>query len=233
MKGKKILAGIAVASLVMCGGIGMAACCDDSTLVATADDFVEAIANAEDGEVIKLTADIDLDEQLNIEKKITIDLNGKSITNTQDIWDDTEVGGKKWSLMSVVDGGELTISGNGTMTAKENDCYIADVRGGKLIVENGTFVGNVSAIYVYDGELEIKGGKFDIQQLSSYSDYRYTINCYDEAYNSGEAKVTITGGQFVEGFNPNNNLAEGPNTDFVPEGYETELVGTYYTVTKA
>ena len=186
------------------------------------------------GEFIVM-ADIDTDAQFVVPagKTVVLDMNGKTISNTKDIW-----AGNSWSLISV-QGGELTIKGDGKFLAKEDDEYAADVRkGGKLVIENGTFVGNISAVYVYDGgTLEVKGGTFDIKQLTSGSgeaQYRYMLNCRDEYYVNGTAKIIVTGGKFHM-FNPANNAAEGAGTNFLADGYMTTVStdeggSTWYTV---
>ena len=153
-----------------------------------------------------------------MEKKI-LNLNGTVLRNTEDIWD--KDGGRTWSLISVRDGGYLTIKGNGSVIAKENDCYAVDVRdGGHLIIEDGFFNGNITAVYVHDGVLEVKGGEFDVQQLSPNGDKRFMLNCLDANYKNGTAKIIVSGGKFHD-FDPGNNLAEGPETNFLAPGYKT------------
>lgn len=175
-----------------------------------------AMAAANGGE-ITLEEDVVLSEPLVIAegKTVKIDLNGKTISNTNDIWSESE---GKWSLISV-QGGTLIIE-NGEIVAKENDCYPIDVQdGGTVIIESGTYVGNCHAVYVYDGKAEIKGGTFSIQQLSTNPDpYGYVINCYDANYKNGTASVSVTGGTFI-GFDPANCKAEGEGTNFVASGY--------------
>ena len=186
-----------------------------------------------DADEIKLTSDIIIDDTLVITRKVTLNLNGKTISNTEDIWVDTETE-DKWSLISVGTNGNLTITGDGKLKAKENDCYAVDVvDGGKLTIENGEFIGNISAVYVFEGEAEIKGGKYSIQQLSSNGDERFTLNLYDAHRTNGTAKIKVSGGEFNK-FNPANNLAEGENTNFVVEGYTSELIPdtTIYQVLK-
>ena len=46
----------------------------------------------------------------------------------------------------------------------------------------------------------------------------YLLNCKDDAYQAGTAKMEVTGGTFY-GFDPANNTAEGANTNFVKVGY--------------
>ena len=146
--------------------------------VNTQEALIEAIADEKVDE-IKLTSDIIIEDTIVFTRKVTLNLNGKTISNTEDIWVDTETE-DKWSLISVGANGDLTITGNGKLKAKENDCYAVDVvGGGKVTINDGEFVGNISAIYVFEGEAIIKGGKYSIQQLSSQGDERFTLNLYD------------------------------------------------------
>ena len=170
------------------------------------------------GGEVKLLKDVDISETVIVAKAVKLDLNGKTISNTNDLW---EKRAADWSLLSVRAGGDLTITGNGTLKAKENDCYAVDVQDeAKLTIENGTFVGNVHAVYVYQGELTVKGGAYSIQQ--KYPDTvkadEFVLNCYDKHRTEGTAKITVTGGTF-EKFNPANCKAEGAGTNFVAAGY--------------
>ena len=169
------------------------------------------------GEAI-LAADLDLGETVSVAagKEVTLDLNGKTISNTTDIWN---TAANDWSLLSVR-GGSLTIKGAGTLQAKENDCFAVDVMdGGKVVIEDGIYVGNVHAVYVFEGSVEIKGGKYSIQQPSELpSPYGYVLNCYDANRKNGTAKITVSGGEF-EKFNPADCAAEGAHTNFLADGY--------------
>ena len=165
-----------------------------------------------------LAADLVLDESMAVMpgKEVTLDLNGKTISNTADLWN---TAANDWSLLSVR-GGSLTIKGAGTLQAKENDCFAVDVMdGGKVVIEDGTYVGNVHAVYVYEGTAEIKGGKYSIQQLSELpSPYGYVLNCYDANRKNGTAKILVSGGEFVK-FDPADCAAEGAHTNFLADGY--------------
>ena len=175
---------------------------------------------AQNGGSFTLSDDIILEKPVEVAKgkELVLDLNGKTISNSAKI-----CSGNNWSAISV-QGGTLIVK-NGTIKAKENDCYVFDVRnGGKLIIESGVYIGNISAIYCYEGEVIVKGGEFSIQQKSdSYGDYRFLCNCQDKNYQNGTAKISISGGTFV-GFNPANNLAEGKDTNFLAQD------GKYMTV---
>lgn len=155
-----------------------------------------AIAAAQDGQTVTLLADVEQNTQLTINKSITLDLNGKTIKNTVDIWGDTAN-----AILSITNGAKVTITGNGTIDAKENDCYTINVAKGDLTIENGTFYGNVSVVQVEEGTLSVKGGTFDLHQKWEGSS-KYLFNCIDSEFTSGNAKVAISGGTFV-GFDPN------------------------------
>ena len=158
--------------------------------------LADAVAAAQDGQTVKLLADVEQNTQLTIDKSITLDLNGKTIRNTADIW-----GKNANAILSITNGAKVTITGNGTIDAKENDCYTINVVKGDLTIENGTFYGNVSVVQLQEGSLSVKGGTFDLHQKWEGSS-KYLFNCIDEAYVDGSAKVAISGGTFV-GFDPN------------------------------
>lgn len=211
------------------------------TVATTAEEVQNAIKNvAADGKLyLKLTEGVTVDEVLAVTGgDVTIDATDKTVANTADLWNGDS---GAWSLVSARETANVTVMG-GNFKAKENDCYAADVydKTAKLVIKGGNFIGNVTAVYVYEGELVIEGGFFDIQQLNSNNvqdGYGVLINCYDANFKNGTAKVTITGGTFVN-FNPADNKAEGAGTNFVPEGYkvvsETKTNGdVWYTVVKA
>lgn len=197
--------------------------------VSTAAELESAIENAIDGNTVKLTADVVIDHTLVIDDDITLDLNGKTISNTSDIWSDYD-----WSLVSVTRCAKVTIDGNGKLLAKENDCYAVDVQdGSELTIESGYFNGNVHAVYVLEGKLTVNGGKFEVQQPypGAGKEYEFVLNCYDANRNAGTAKIIVYGGEFVK-FNPADCKAEGEGTNFVAEGYVSmaNSDGTIYTV---
>lgn len=196
-----------------------------------------AVDAAADGNTVTLLRDIDLADTVTVANKtITLDMAGKTIFNTKDLWDSKP---NAWSLISVRENGNLTITGNGMLKAKADDCYALDTQEetAKLTVENGTVIGNISAIYVHPGQVTIKGGNYSIQQLNNNNvqdGYGLTINCYDADYKDRTAKVTITGGYFAH-FDPANNKAEGAGTNFVADGYisvTSDKSGYDYMVTK-
>lgn len=209
---KKIIS-IALALLMVAVMLPVMAMADGVTEVSTQEQLTAAVAT---GGNIKLANDIKLTDTLVVSTTVVLDMNGCKLYNDSDIWVDTETV-DKWSLISVRESGKLTITGNGTLAAKANDCYAADVydAGAVLTIENGTFIGNVHAIYIYDGTAYIKGGTYSIQQKSSVADkpYEFVLNCYDANRVAGTAKMYVTGGTFYQ-FNPANNAAEGMKTNF-------------------
>ena len=185
---------------------------------------------------IKVDANVDVGaDALVVAKNTTIDANGKTLTTTADIWDESKM---DWSLISARNGANLTITGNGTFKAKENDSFAVDVQDGATVtIENGTFIGNIHAVYVYEGTAYIKGGFYSVQQKYNVAgkENEFVLNCYDANRNAGTAKIIVTGGTFVN-FNPADCWAEGEHTNFVADGYsvisEKHGEDTWYTVVK-
>ena len=183
--------------------------------------LADAVAAVQNGDTITLLKDVDLGNTVTVANKtVTLNMAGKTIYNTKNLWDSKL---NAWSLISVRENGDLTITGDGTLKAKADDCYALDTQEGsaKLTVENGTVIGNISAIYAFLGEVTINGGSYSIQQLNTNNvqdGYGLTINCYDQNYKEKTAKITVTGGYFAH-FDPANNKAEGVGTNFVKDGY--------------
>ena len=173
--------------------------------------LADAIRLATKGKTITLLTDVEQNSQLTINKNITLDLNGKTIKNTKDIWGDNAN-----AILSITNDAKVTITGNGTIDAKENDCYTINVVKGDLTIENGSFYGNVSVVQVQEGTLSVKGGTFDLHQKWEGSS-KYLFNCIDDAYASGSANVAISGGTFV-GFDPSAS-PEGEGTSYLAPGY--------------
>ena len=192
---------------------------DTLYIVLPVSDVLDAISQGEDVD-LTISADLAISKEIKVDgSKVTINANGKTVANTADIWNE---GTGAWSLVSAQGGAALTVKGNGTFKAKENDCFAVDVQdGSKLVIEDGTFIGNVHAVYVYEGTAYIKGGFYSVQQ--KYSDAskadEFVLNCYDDNRKNGTAKIIVTGGTFVN-FNPANCQAEGAHTNFVAEGYK-------------
>lgn len=232
MKSHRISVFLIVLTLLMT----VLASCDDNTVttagVSTYGDLVSALAGTD--EVITLGADINVEDTLVVTRAVTLNMNGKTLSNSTGIWNKSA---DKWSIISVRENGNLTITGEGKIAALKDDCFAVDVQdNGKLTIENGEFIGNIHSVYVLQGSAEIKGGKYSIQQVYSETQpYQFVLNLFDDNRENKTATIVVTGGQF-ENFDPANNEAEGKNTNFVAEGYKTtpteEGDKTIYTVTK-
>lgn len=182
------------------------------------------------GGAVTLSDNVDFDRTIAVQpgKTMSVNLNGKTVKNTTDLWENPSVP-NSWSLFSVRGtDSKLTLSGDGEVIAKANDCYAVDVQdGGHLVIEDGHFNGNIHAVYVLEGVAEIKGGTFEVQQ--KYPDAEkadeFVLNCYDTNRRNGTAKIIVTGGTFI-GFNPGDCKAEGNGTNFVASGYASIANGT-------
>ena len=181
---------------------------------------------------ITVSEDLSLSNVITIsESKVTLDVSGKTISNTTDLWDE---GKNAWSLISAREKSDLTVVG-GNFVAKENDCFAVDVQDGSIVtIKDGKFVGNIHAVYVFEGKAIIEGGFYDIQQKNGSHPYGFVLNCYDANRAAGTAKIIVKGGTFVN-FNPADCWAEGEHTNFVADGYkvvsETKANGEiWYTV---
>lgn len=245
---KKLTTIVTAFLLVIASAVMLTACGGDNkepqpttVSVATYSQFVDALKG--DGDIIKLTADIDIETTLDVTRNVTFDMNGKKLYNSKDIWKEATEAEKEQgignivSLVDVANDGTLTITGNGSIVAKVNDCYAINLTKGDLVVENGTIKGNCSAIQIEKGTATILGGTFEDQQkykASGDTQYTYTLNCIDKNYKDNTAKFVVKGGTFIN-FNPANCKAEGANTNFVAKGYVSKLATnstTDYVVSK-
>lgn len=167
---------------------------------------------------VVLEANMELNADVVVSHDTELDLNKHVVSNVVDIWvDDVVV-----SLITV-DNCTFSVVGtnSGKVIAKKDDCYTFNVKGnGKLIIDGGTYVGNISVIQVQEGIVEVKNGKFSLAQKWTEvgNGSEYLINLIDKAGKDGSAKAIVSGGDFID-FDPGNNLAEGKGTNFCAEGY--------------
>ena len=119
----------------------------------------EAVAALKDGDTLVFNQDYD--QPIIIDGvDVTINLNGHTIANTAPVYDPA---GGIISLIAIENGANVTITGNGTIHALEDDCYCVDVQNGSMLtIEDGTFIGNITACYVQQGDLVIEGGDYSI-----------------------------------------------------------------------
>ena len=186
---------------------------------------------------VELANDILVEDTIVAEKETKLDMKGKTIANTADLWNQST---GAWSLVSARGAdAKLTVDGNGKFAAKENDCFAVDVQdGAEVTIKNGTFIGNIHAVYVFKGTATIEGGFYSVQQKNNDAgkENEFVLNCYDANRKAGIAEIIVTGGTFVN-FNPADCWAEGAHTNFVADGYsvisEEQANGdVWYTVVK-
>ena len=185
---------------------------------------------------VELANDILVEDTIVAEKETKLDMKGKTIANTADLWNEST---GAWSLISAREGANLTIDGKGKFLAKKNDCFAVDVQDGATVtIKSGTFIGNIHAVYVFEGTATIEGGFYSVQQKYNVAgkENGFVLNCYDANRENGTAKIIVKGGTFVN-FNPADCWAEGAHTSFVADGYsvmsEEQANGdVWYTVVK-
>ena len=126
---------------------------------------------------------------------------------------------------------------NGGVDTGINGGYGINVRNGAtLTINGGYYYGGGTAVQVQKGTLIINGGTFACEPYSNPTyGYKYLINCIDAAYKDGTAKISITGGTFIN-FDPSDSASENPHGNFVADGYkvvsEAHGADTWYTVVK-
>lgn len=186
------------------------------------------IAELTAGNNVTLTADITLDRAAVLElagKEATLDLNGHNIIGSKKFYKVAAL--DIWSIISVR-GGKLTINGEGNILAAtgkiaEAPYYIEDfaidvMTGGQLVINGGNFKGNDTAVYVYNGSVEINGGTFEVYDNGLSYGSEYCINAINDAYANGTATMTVKGGTFF-GFNPAQSAENGAS--LLPAGYKS------------
>ena len=210
--------------------------------------LTKAIKDAKDGDQIKIDEDVaitpvvedttkqTLVPQTVLNKSATLNLAGKKLTVNGAAADY----GKASPLIMNVDGADtnVTIEGEINCEAGNNQVYGINItNGASLTIKDGKYYGALTAIQVQKGSLIIKDGFFDMAptckaQVPQYA--KYVVNAIDEAYKNGSAKISITGGTFVN-FDPSAN-PEGAGTSYVADGYKvvSEAHGsdTWYKVVK-
>ena len=189
--------------------------------------------------VVEDTTEQTLVPQTVLNKSATLNLAGKKLTVDGAAADY----GKASPLIMNVDGADtnVTIEGDGEINceAGNNQVYGINItNGASLTIKDGKYYGAMTAIQVQKGSLTIKGGFFDMAptckaQVPQYA--KYVVNAIDSAYKDDTAKISITGGTFVN-FDPSAN-PEGTGTSYVADGYkvtsEKQSNGdTWYTVVK-
>ncbi|MBR5298596.1 MAG: hypothetical protein IKU29_12145 [Parabacteroides sp.] len=200
------------------------------------DSDIEIVKTAEEllNEAIKEGGQITLDHSLNltmpliIDNEVEIDLNGKTLMSGVFAENGGEYseGNSDAHVFRTVEGADLTIIGTGKVMAQEATyCMAVWANGGKVTIKGGTYsnASHGDLIYAsYGGKVEIYGGIFKPAEKKSYDegtqDHFPALNVKDG--DRAISSITVFGGRFY-GFNPGNCMAEGKETNFVAEGFES------------
>ena len=163
--------------------------------------LADALAAAKDGETVTLLADVT--EDVTINKSITLDLGGKTLTNTSTgkatisvtggtvtVKNGNVIGGTSYYNIEVTKGSNANLTLEGvTATAGNTGSSMID-NWGTLTITSGTYTGGLDTVKSEeDSKLTITGGKF-------VSDYAPKYNVTGTILVYGE--TAITGGEFVQ-----------------------------------
>ena len=173
------------------------------------------------GGTYTLTEDVVLENSILVNSNFVLDLNGQELKSISELY----VEGKSSALITVVDGGSLTITdstGEGKVTACTDD-YAIEARGGNIVINGGSYLGSVTAVYAVNGAIEINGGEFKTTETSYGA--KYLLNLKD----ANNATISVKGGKFY-GFNPADNEAENPKVNFCADGHISLTKDGYFEV---
>ena len=176
---------------------------------------------------VKLLKDIETTTLVSTYANVTIDFNGHTLavssSNENDVAAITALAKGTAANVTLMDS-----VGNGGM--KTTGVYGVTVRGtgATATVKSGSYNCDTSVVQVENGTAYIEGGTFQTEA----ADKSHLLNCIDEAFKDGTAKIEVTGGTFV-GFDPSANH-EGEGTTYVKTGYVSTNNGNgTYTVKEA
>ncbi len=207
----------------------------NTKVVYSADELVKAL---EDGrKCIKVTSDIKTDNIGDTEADRIIISNSTTLNLDAKVISPDDMGNNNTNFCAlIVDANTVIHAGkNGGIDTGKNGGYAINVRNGaNLTINGGNYYGGGTAVQVQKGTLTITGGHFAVEAFDEPYGYKYLLNCIDSAYKSGDAKIIVMGGTFVN-FDPSNNASEGAGTSYVADGYtvisETQPNGDiWYTV---
>lgn len=242
---KKRILSLALAVMMLMTLLPMAALADepvtaeDAVAVVNGTDYYaslpEAVEAAAAGDTVTLLKDVAISVPedahgadgsahyfyLTIDKKLTIDLNGKTIAWSDELKNRAEddLCGMAHVIFGVVGSGDLTITGNGTIDCNDglNDggmgIWIRNQANAKATIENGTFYGHVEIFYVSQaGQIVINGGRFENNTgLGDGHKQLFNVNGY-LGFTEGKS-ITMYGGTIVANdpryLNDGNAVADG------------------------
>ena len=172
---------------------------------------------------ITLTDNVNEEKAVEITGNVTIDLNGKTISASND----SEGNGVFW----VKEGAVLILTGQGTIDGTNNAsvysmAIYAD--GGRVIIEDGIYTN--TAVTGSDDQYDLvyasNGGIVEIIDGTFISKTpKWTLNIKDGT----SSQIIVKGGKFY-GYNPSHSETENPVANFVADGYHSLLDGENYVV---
>ena len=161
----------------------------------------EAINAVPDGGTVKMSGGLGESEVINVDKKLTLDMNSAVIVDNEK------------TPVTVGVNGDLTLSGDGSVECNKNG-KPAISNNGKLAIENGNITrtvdekGNTYYTMVNHGSVIINGGIFQApREVSSmiengYWDYNSgnAESGYIAGVNAQYPELTVNGGTFINNF---------------------------------
>lgn len=194
--------------------------------ILTQNDLINTMKN---NNFVKLTNDIELDDTIIWEDgDITLDLNGYTLKGGLFKESGGEIlEGDTDSYVFWIKGGNLTIQGQGNVLTQSAKYAIAIwANGGNVYIKNGEYINNGEGsdlIYASaGGNVYISGGIFkpDMMQdnIPGTKNKYSALNIKDKDRNI--SSIEVSGGIFYN-FDPSSNLSEGPDTNFVVDGYKS------------
>ena len=206
---KKLLAGVLSAAMVL-GTMAIPAFADESTSGKAAKigeteyaTLTEAVAAANANDTIEILSDVTESIEIAADKNITIDLNGKTLTNTKDANTITNNG-----TLEIVDSSEAM---SGTVDNVSNARgALVNTDGAKAVLNGGTFKrseeagidqnnsgGNSWYTIANNGTIEINKG-VTVENKGYFSSNMVT-GYYNSPTGTGTPTITINGGTFTGG----------------------------------
>ena len=220
----------------------------DSSIVAVVDNkgyktLADAVAAAQGGATVKLLKDVTGDVVIPADKTITLDLNGKTLTNSAG------------DTITVALGAKLTIEGKGTVD-NVTHARAAVFNNGEVVLNGGTFVRskenginaensggnswytllNHGTMTINDGTTVLQNGHFSSMvetgyaRVSASNDQR---RGYVVGTNAEHPSMTINGGMFTGGLNTVKNddngtieIKGGTFTNYTQAAFQNHHIAT-------
>ena len=175
----------------------------------------------ENGGEYTLDVDVVLPEPLVVSGDVTLNLNGKTLTNAVD--------NTATDVIIVSEGATLTINGDGLVEAVSGNDGFAIISKGTLIINGGTYKSGLdqdgeqnATIYAREnGKIYINGGVYENVTGA------FLLNKRDA--DRATTVIEVRGGLF-KNFDPANNASENEGTNFMAPGYTTVANGNVYSV---